>query len=70
MSIMDQLTERQIEIMQRVVTGVTQKEAAHDLGLSKYTVRNQLVRARKATGCQSTFELAVKFYLETVEVGG
>lgn len=67
---MEQLTERQKEVMHHIVTGVTQKEVAHTMQLSPNTVRNYLSNARKATGCQSTIELAVKFYVEAIGSNG
>lgn len=68
MSIMEQLTDRQKEVLHHIVTGETQRGTAHALKLSHNTVRNYLSNARKATGCQSTLELAVKFYVEAVRV--
>lgn len=63
---MSQLTEQQKIIMQHIVTGDAQKEVAAKMNLSPNTIRNYLSNARKATGCQSTIELAVKFYVETI----
>lgn len=68
MAIMEQLTERQKEVLQHVIAGQTQQSAAHTMNLSPHTVRNYLSNARKATGCQSTIELAVKFYVEAIGV--
>lgn len=70
MTIMSRLTNRQKEVMSQIVTGATQKQVAKELQLSPNTVRNYLSNARKATGCQSTLELAVKFYVEAVRVDG
>jgi len=70
MAIMSRLTNRQKEVMSQIVTGATQKQVARDLQLSPNTIRNYLSNARKATGCQSTLELAVKFYVEAVKVDG
>jgi len=70
MTIMSRLTNRQKEVMSQIVTGATQKQVARDLQLSPNTIRNYLSNARKATGCQSTLELAVKFYVEAVKVDG
>jgi DNA-binding CsgD family transcriptional regulator len=56
--------------MSQIVTGATQKQVARELQLSPNTIRNYLSNARKATGCQSTLELAVKFYVEAVRVDG
>ena len=70
MTIMSRLTNRQKEVMSQIVTGATQKQVARDLQLSPNTIRNYLSNARKATGCQSTLELAVKFYVEAVRVDG
>jgi len=67
---MSRLTNRQKEVMSQIVTGATQKQVARDLQLSPNTIRNYLSNARKATGCQSTLELAVKFYVEAVRVDG
>lgn len=67
---MSRLTNRQKEVMSQIVTGATQKQVAKELQLSPNTVRNYLSNARKATGCQSTLELAVKFYVEAVRVDG
>ena len=67
---MEQLTNRQKEVMTQIVTGATQKQVARELQLSPNTIRNYLNNARKATGCQSTLELAVKFYVEAVRVDG
>jgi DNA-binding CsgD family transcriptional regulator len=67
---MSRLTNRQKEVMSQIVTGATQKQVARDLQLSPNTIRNYLSNARKATGCQSTLELAVKFYVEAVKVDG
>ena len=63
---MEQLTERQKQVMSQIVSGASQKEVAHTLKLSPNTIRNYLSNARKATGCVSTMELAVKFYVESV----
>mgnify|MGYP000851732137 FL=1 len=70
MTIMSRLTNRQKEVMSQIVTGATQKQVARELQLSPNTIRNYLSNARKATGCQSTLELAVKFYVEAVRVDG
>lgn len=70
MTIMEQLTDRQKQVVSKIVTGATQKQVARDLQLSPNTIRNYLSNARKATGCQSTLELAVKFYVEAVRVDG
>ena len=70
MTIMEQLTDRQKQVVTQIVTGATQKQVARDLQLSPNTIRNYLSNARKATGCQSTLELAVKFYVEAVKVDG
>jgi len=70
MTIMEQLTDRQKQVVTQIVTGATQKQVARDLQLSPNTIRNYLSNARKATGCQSTLELAVKFYVEAVRVDG
>ena len=70
MTIMSRLTNRQKEVMSQIVTGATQKQVARELQLSPNTIRNYLSNARKATGCQSTIELAVKFYVEAVKVDG
>lgn len=70
MTIMSQLTERQKEILSHIVVGETQLGTAHTLQLSPHTIRNHLVNARKATGCVSTIELAVKFYVEAVKNNG
>ena len=67
---MSRLTNRQKEVMSQIVTGATQKQVARELQLSPNTIRNYLSNARKATGCQSTLELAVKFYVEAVKVDG
>lgn len=67
---MSRLTNPQKEVMSQIVTGATQKQVARDLQLSPNTIRNYLSNARKATGCQSTLELAVKFYVEAVRVDG
>jgi DNA-binding CsgD family transcriptional regulator len=67
---MSRLTNRQKEVMSQIVTGATQKQVARELQLSPNTIRNYLSNARKATGCQSTLELAVKFYVEAVRVDG
>lgn len=67
---MEQLTDRQKQVVTQIVTGATQKQVARDLQLSPNTIRNYLSNARKATGCQSTLELAVKFYVEAVRVDG
>ncbi len=67
---MEQLTDRQKQVVSKIVTGATQKQVARDLQLSPNTIRNYLSNARKATGCQSTLELAVKFYVEAVRVDG
>ena len=70
MTIMEQLTDRQKQVVSKIVTGATQKQVARELQLSPNTIRNYLSNARKATGCQSTLELAVKFYVEAVQVNG
>ena len=70
MTIMEQLTDRQKQVVTQIVTGATQKQLARELQLSPNTIRNYLSNARKATGCQSTLELAVKFYVEAVRVDG
>ena len=70
MTIMEQITDRQKQVVTQIVTGATQKQVARDLQLSPNTIRNYLSNARKATGCQSTLELAVKFYVEAVRVDG
>lgn len=70
MSIMEQLTERQREIMSQIITGASQKETARTMQISPNTLRNHLVNARKATGCVSTIELAVKFYVEAIHSNG
>ena len=70
MTITSRLTNRQKEVMSQIVTGATQKQVARELQLSPNTIRNYLSNARKATGCQSTLELAVKFYVEAVRVDG
>ena len=70
MTIMEQLTDRQKQVVSKIVTGATQKQVARDLQLSPNTIRNYLSNARKATGCQSTLELAVKFYVEAIQING
>ena len=67
---MEQLTNRQKEVMSQIVTGATQKQVARELQLSPNTIRNYLSNARKAAGCQSTLELAVKFYVEAIQING
>jgi DNA-binding CsgD family transcriptional regulator len=70
MTIMEQLTDRQKQVVSQIVTGATQKQVARELQLSPNTIRNHLASARKATGCVSTIELAVKFYVETTQTNG
>jgi two-component system CheB/CheR fusion protein len=52
------LTERQRQIMQRVLAGQPSKNIAVDLGISRRTVENHRASIMRKTGARSIAELA------------
>ena len=54
------LTNRELQVAQRLARGQSHCEIAHDLGISIHTVRAYISRAKLRTGSRSTTELAVK----------
>jgi len=57
------LTPRELQVVQCVATGKTNKTIASELGLSEHTVKNYLFRAFEKLGVSSRVELL--FYLAT-----
>ncbi len=63
MGILDQLTDREREIVKELALGYTEKEAASNLFVATVTVHNHTYNMRKKTNSRSNLELVVKFIL-------
>lgn len=57
------LSPRQRQVSALLAQGKTHREIAQVLGISLYTVRTYVERARLRNGCNSSTELAVRFAL-------
>lgn len=55
-----QLTQRQVQVVQLAVQGLSDKEIARDLGLSYRTVRDHFTEARRRWGAATRIELIAK----------
>lgn len=55
-----QLSPREHQVVALVTTGVTNKEIAHNLGISPKAVTNLMTRILAKTGTQSRTQLAVQ----------
>ena len=56
----DQLTERELLVLQRVADGGTDAEIAETLGISLRTVKTHIQNMRAKTGFRNRTQLAVK----------
>lgn len=63
------LSPRQKQVSALLAQGKTHREIAQALGISLYTVRTYVERARLRNNCKSSTELAVRFAL-SVRDGG
>ena len=63
------LTNRELQVTQRLARGDSQCQIANDLGISIHTVRSYLYRAKRRTGSRTSIELAVKCALSSRESG-
>jgi two-component system nitrate/nitrite response regulator NarL len=63
------LTRREHEIATLVATGATNKEIAHQLGVSSKTVRNILTKVFFKTGVRGRTELAVRIVKSNLSIG-
>lgn len=54
------LTDRQREVIELWVSGLTGKQIGRKLGISSYAVHSRLTQAHKAAGAQSTIEMLSK----------
>jgi len=54
---LDTLTPREREVLERIVTGMLNKEAAHDLGIAEKTIKVHRARVMEKMGVQSLAEL-------------
>lgn len=52
-------TERELEVLQEVVTGASNKEIAERMSLSVDTIKYHLKNLMRKTGCHTRTELAV-----------
>lgn len=62
------LSPREKQVTERLMRGQTHGEIASELGISLYTVRTYVSRARMRNGCKSTMELAVRYAVEQASV--
>lgn len=58
--ILADLTERELEVLKKLVTGVSNKTIAEEMHLSVDTVKYHLKNLLIKTGCKTRTELAVK----------
>jgi DNA-binding CsgD family transcriptional regulator len=56
------LSPRQVEIIVRVANGMLDKQVARDLGIAVTTVRTQIGRIGRKTGCTRRAELTALAY--------
>ena len=61
------LSQRQIQILDLLVTGLDDRSISERLSISKSTVKNTLVLIRLKTRTRSRVELAVSYALHTKE---
>jgi DNA-binding CsgD family transcriptional regulator len=62
------LTPRQAEVVKLAERGLSAKEIARDLGISKRTVEDHLSKARQRTGTANTVALVGKMFLTNIEI--
>lgn len=55
-----ELTEREIDVLRKVITGATDQEIAEALHISMWTARSHLQHILQKTGYKNRVELAVK----------
>ena len=54
---LEKLSKRELEVVQAVVTGYTNREIAEQIGISQHTVKNYLFRMFKKFGVSSRTQL-------------
>lgn len=57
---MEQLTDRELQILALLAEGCRNKEIARRLGTREQTIKNQLTRIYKHTGTRSRLELVLR----------
>ena len=60
----DILTPREMEIVSKVAEGLSNADAAKDLGVSVWGVKRNLVRIMDRVGCDNRAQLAVRYVRE------
>jgi DNA-binding NarL/FixJ family response regulator len=60
----DMLTPRELDIVSKVAEGLSNADAAKDLGLSTWGMKQRLVRIMDRVGCDNRVQLAVRYVRE------